>query len=367
MITITDPYVKRAQDNLVNYLLSMQSNKFLYEFFKVAGLKPLTNEGYQGWERSDQVNFRGHFFGHFMSALALAYHAEKNDNVRARILKEMQDAVTGLEKVQLHYAQINPNSAGYISAFRESALDEVEGIKVPAEARENVLVPWYNLHKVLAGLLDIHQSLKKIDSVTSEKALTIASYFGDYIYSRMMRLEDKNKMLEIEYGAMNDALYNLFGITKKKGHMIAATYFDEDGLFEKLVKSKNVLSGKHANTMIPKLIGAIKRYITFQDDEMQLFLAEHEKDNLRLYYEAAANFWDIVVNNHTYCTGGNSQGEHFHEPNQLYYDAEYRKGDCTCETCNTHNMLKLTRYLYSVSNETKYLDYYERTYINSIL
>lgn len=366
-ITITDSYVKKAQENLVHYLLSMKSEKFLFEVFKVAKLKPLTKEGYQGWERSDKINFRGHFFGHYMSALALAYHAEKNNSLKKQLLEQMQVAVAGLAQAQENYAFHHPESAGYISAFRESALDEVEGKVISPEDKENVLVPWYNLHKILAGLLAIHESLEGIEEETSQVALKVASRFGDYIYHRMMKLADKNKMLQIEYGGMNDALYHLFALTRKKEHMVAATYFDEDELFKKLAKRENVLPGKHANTQIPKLIGALKRYQVFQDKDFHSFLSSEEKEKLTVYFTAAKNFWDIVVQNHTYCTGGNSQSEHFHEPNSLYYDTEVRNGDCTCETCNTHNMLKLTRNLYFLTEDPKYLDYYERTYINAIL
>lgn len=366
-INITDPYVKNAQNRLVDYLLSMQANKFLFEVYKVAGLTPLTDSGYQGWERSDAINFRGHFFGHFMSALALAYQAEKDQAKKAALLQEMTDAVNGLFTAQKAYGAAHPESRGYISAFRESALDEVEGKEIPAAEKENVLVPWYNLHKILSGLLDIHESLVDVAPAVSEKALAVAANFGDYIYRRMQQLADKNRMLQIEYGGMNDGLYHLFELTGKKEHLLAATYFDEDELFQQLALNKDVLAGKHANTQIPKFIGAIKRYRVLQSPAAQELLTEQEKEGLAMYRQAAENFWEIVIDAHTYCTGGNSQSEHFHEPHALYEDAELRNGDCTCETCNTHNMLKLTRHLYAVSPESKYLDYYERTYINAIL
>ncbi|HJB24552.1 MAG TPA: glycoside hydrolase family 127 protein, partial [Candidatus Jeotgalibaca pullicola] len=365
LIKITDPYVKRAQNNVVEYLLKLDANRFLFEVYKVAGLKPLTEKGYDGWERSDAINFRGHFFGHFLSACALAYHAEKKQNQKEKLLKQMQNAVAGLDAAQTYYGEEYPESRGYISAFREAALDEVEGKEIPASEKENVLVPWYNLHKILAGLLDIHKALLETDSGTSQKALKIADEFGDYIYKRMIQLADKNRMLQIEYGGMNDALYDLFEITHKKEHMIAATYFDEDDLFEQLVAGNDVLAGKHANTMIPKFIGALKRYTVLKNQPE--YLSDEEKERLPLYLEAAENFWDITISGHTYCTGGNSQSEHFHEANELYHDAEIRNGDCTCETCNTHNMLKLTRNLYLLTGEEKYLDYYEKTYINAIL
>ena len=86
-----------------------------------------------------------------------------------------------------------------------------------------------------------------------------------------------------------------------------------------------------------------------------------------MYLTAAKNFWDITVEHHTYITGGNSQSEHFHDADQLYYDAVTRDGAITCETCNTYNMLKLTKALYDVTGDSKYLDYFERTFTNAIL
>lgn len=366
-ITITDSYVSRAQENLVNYLLSLQADKFLYEVYKVAGLEPLTDSGYQGWERSDKINFRGHFFGHFMSACALAYQSVADAGTKAALAEKMQVAVNGLASAQAAYAQAHPESAGYISAFRESALDEVEGLPVAPADKENCLVPWYNLHKVLVGLMDIAEYLAVKDPETSQLALQTVSQFGDYIYRRMMKLADKNQMLKIEYGGMNDGLYRLFELTGKKEHAIAATYFDETSLFEQLAAGQDVLPGKHANTTIPKLIGALKRYRVYQNKEAQQTLSSAEFAQLSTYLKAAENFWEIVINDHTYCTGGNSQSEHFHEPHELYHDAAVANGDCTCETCNTHNMLKLSRSLYEVTGDPKYLDYYERTYINAIL
>ncbi len=366
-IIITDPYVSRAQANLEAYLLSLEAEKFLYEIYKVAGLKPLTNSGYQGWERSNKINFRGHFFGHFMSALALAYQSASDEVVAHAFKEKMRTAVGGLAEAQAAYGKRHPESAGYISAFRETALDEVEGLPVTPEEKENCLVPWYNLHKVLVGLMDIAEYMAEVDPQTSQLALTIVSRFGDYIHCRMLKLTDKQQMLKIEYGGMNDGLYRLFELTGKKEHAEAAEYFDETDLFQKLAAGQDVLPGKHANTTIPKLIGALKRYRVFQEEDNQQYLSTTEIQQLPLYLKAAENFWEIVVTGHTYCTGGNSQSEHFHEPHELYHDAVIRNGDCTCETCNSHNMLKLSRSLYEVTGEAKYLDYYERTYINAIL
>lgn len=364
-VTLADSYLLNAAQKENGYLLSMSSKKFLYEFYKVSGLTPPTEEGYQGWERSNGTNFRGHTFGHYMSALSQAYVGAKNEDEKAALLVQIRDAVEGLKECQDAYAEKKPASAGYVSAFRESILDQVDG---SGSSDENVIVPWYNLHKVLAGLIDIYTFVD--DKELAETALGIAEGFGEYVFNRCSRLSDNTVMLRTEYGGMNEALYELYDITGNTHFKAAAEYFDEVTLFDSLAANKDVLNGKHANTTIPKLIGALKRYTVMKDNEEYYdALTEKEQEELEKYKTAAINFWDIVVEHHTYITGGNSQSEHFHEADKLYYDATKSDydGASTCETCNTYNMLKLSRELYKLTKDKKYMDYYENTYINAIL
>ncbi len=364
-VTLADSYLVNAAQKENDYLLSMTSKKFLYEFYRVSGLTPPTEEGYQGWERSNGTNFRGHTFGHYMSALSQAYVGAKNAEEKAGFLTQIQDAVEGLKECQDAYADMKPASAGYVSAFRESILDKVDG---SGDSDENVIVPWYNLHKVLAGLIDIYTFVD--DEELAEGALGIAENFGEYVFNRCSRLTDNQVMLRTEYGGMNEALYELYDITGNTHFKAAAEYFDEVALFNSLAANQDVLNGKHANTTIPKLIGALKRYTVMMDNEDYYdALTETEQADLEKYKTAAVNFWDIVVEHHTYITGGNSQSEHFHEADKLYYDATKSDydGSSTCETCNTYNMLKLSRELYKLTKDKKYMDYYENTYINAIL
>ena len=364
-VTLADSYLLNAAQKENDYLLSMSSKKFLYEFYKVSGLTPPTEEGYQGWERSNGTNFRGHTFGHYMSALSQAYVGAKNEDEKAALLVQIRDAVEGLKECQDAYAEKKPASAGYVSAFRESILDQVDG---SGASDENVIVPWYNLHKVLAGLIDIYTFVD--DKELAETALGIAEGFGEYVFNRCSRLSDNTVMLRTEYGGMNEALYELYDITGNTHFKAAAEYFDEVTLFDALAANQDVLNGKHANTTIPKLTGALKRYTVMKDNEEYYdALTEKEQEELEKYKTAAINFWDIVVVHHTYITGGNSQSEHFHEADKLYYDATKSDydGASTCETCNTYNMLKLSRELYKLTKDKKYMDYYENTYINAIL
>src|SRR5690606_37419956 len=122
----------------------------------------------------------------------------------------------------------------------------------------------------------------------------------------------------------------------------AAEKFDEHSLFDSLYHNEDVLNGKHANTAIPKVIGSLKRYTALE-----------EADSEEYYLTVAENFWKMVVNDHSYITGGNSENEHFGEPDIL--DAE--RSNVNNETCNVYNMLKLTRELYNITKDKKYADY----------
>lgn len=369
-ILLQDNELLTYQKNTQNYLLSLNPDKFLVNFFNVAGIDvPGNLDSYGGWERNDGTNFRGHFFGHYISALSQSIVETKDSKLKDQLIDKLTQSINGIFTAQEVYGNSHPDSYGYVSAFRESALDEVEGKFVSDSEKENVLVPWYDLHKILAGLIMTYDNLQEIDGNLASKALDAAKNFGDYVYNRVTKLTDKDQMLKTEYGGMNDALYHLFAITNDKRHLIAAQYFDEVKLFEDLSNNQDVLSGLHANTTIPKLLGAIRRYELFNNSSelANENLSATEVNNLNMYFTAAKNFWDIVTEHHTYVTGGNSQAEHFHDADKLYHDAVIEDGGLTCETCNSHNMLKLTRELYRITKDEKYLDYYEKTYLNAIM
>ncbi|TDN91731.1 beta-L-arabinofuranosidase domain-containing protein [Microbacterium sp. BK668] len=365
-VLLSDEYLQNAAAKEHEYLLSLSSDTFLYWFFRTANLTPPTSSGYGGWENGAVTwNFRGHAFGHYMSALAMSYASTKDPAVKEGLLAQIVDAVDGLETVQASYA--GTARQGYIGPFRDTALNAVEG---RGTSDDPVIVPYYNLHKVLAGLLDID---KYVPGGLGDRALRIAEGFGEYMYGRISTLQNKATLLGTEYGGMNDALYELFARSGGNPHFkVAAEGFDEVSLFQQLANGQDVLSGKHANTTIPKFIGALKRYTVFtQNPTYYNMLTAQEKQNLPMYRLAAENFFQIVVDHHTYATGANSQSEHFHGPDSLHFDATQR-GEATgnpqtAETCNEYNMLKLSRELFKISQDVKYANYYENTFINTIV
>ena len=322
-VTLLDKYEQNAFNKEVEYLKSLEPDRLMRGFGDISGRK-INAEKYGGWETSA---IQGHTLGHYLTAVSQAYATSKDEE-----LKKITDyMISVLKGCQL--------KNGYLHAIPESHYDQIESGNT-----SGTWVPWYSMHKILAGLVDVYAFTGNKD------ALKIASKLGDWVYSRTSKWtpEMQQTVLNVEYGGMNDCLYNLYKHTKNENHLSAAHSFDEMSLFEPLYNGKDILNGKHANTTIPKIVGAINRYTVTGEE---------------YYLQVAANFWQIVVENHTYITGGNSEWEHFGEPKVL--DAE--RTSCNCETCNTYNMLKLTRALFKATGDVRYSDYYENTFINAIL
>jgi len=384
-VTLLDEFLLNAEKRDVEFLLGIDPKgyapqqklnpyRFLAHFYTTAGLsRPENAIVYEdSWERSKDNNFRGHMFGHYMSALALAYIGSKDGQIKAQLIQNIHICVTELKKCQDAFAEKYSDRAGYIAPFGDIRLDAIDGLTggvgLPGDEpiEGTVFVPWYNLHKVLAGLLDIYKYVDTTD--ISELALDVAKGFGDYFYNvraSQYKPENKEKMLRTEYGGMNDAFYELYNLTGDSRYRICAEMFDEVSLFDELAKGNNVLPGKHANTQVPKFIGALKRYTTLtQNEEYYDALTPEAKAELPKYLVAVKNFFDIVLENHSYITGGNSCDEHFHAPNTL---ASTIHKDATHETCNVHNMLKIARDLFKITGDKKYADYYENAFINAIL
>ncbi len=353
-ITLTDSYSVNAFEKEMNYLLSFDMDRLLSGFRENAGLNTLGAKKYGGWENT---NIAGHAIGHYMTALAQAYQSPNiSETQRQKLMSNMKTLIDGMRECQINskgkpgflWAAGHPNSNNV-----EVQFDNVEQGK--ANIFDDAWVPWYTMHKLIAGINDIY------NATGYENAKVLGSALGDWVYNRC-KTWDSNKqrtVLSIEYGGMNDCLYDLYLITGKDEHAVAAHYFDETNLHELVLKGgSNVLNNRHANTTIPKFLGALKRYIALDGKTVN-----GEKVDASRYLEYAEAFWDMVTTHHTYITGGNSEWEHFGEDDVL----DKERTNCNCETCNSYNMLKLSRELYKITGDSKYMDFYEGTYYNSIL
>ena len=349
-IRLRGEYVQNALDKEVRYLLSLDAGRLLAGFYENAGIRtPYVRYG--GWE---SMLIGGHTLGHYLSAVS---QASRNPGVpeeaRERFLARVRRICDVLSECGARHSGLIWGAPLAEGAGIEVQFDNVE------RGRTNIAtqawVPWYTLHKLLAGLIDAY------DATGYASALNAASALGDWTARRALAwdADTRNAVLSVEYGGMNDALYELYARTGKPEHARAAHVFDEEPFFDSILsQGKDVLKDRHANTTIPKILGALKRYLILDGREL-----DGERVDAARYLRIAQVFFRMVLERHTYVTGGNSEWEHFGADYVL--DAE--RTNCNCETCNVYNMLKLARLLFSLTGDKLYTDYYDNAFTNTIL
>jgi len=307
------------------YLYMLDSDRLLHMFRITAGIrssaKPLG-----GWEKRE---LRGHTIGHYLSACAMTYAGTGDEHLKAKA-----DAIVAeLAKCQ------QALGGAYLGAFPE------EGIKKVIYGTGNWWAPWYTYHKIMAGMVDMY------NYCGNEQALDIAKGMAKWAKTHLDNLseEQTQRMLDVEFGGMNEVLCNLYEITKNPDHLALARRFDHKKVFDPLANFRDRMKGLHVNTQIPKIVGAAKEY---------------ELTGEPYYYNIATYFWSEVVSARTYCTGGTSNHEHWRT---APYKLASELSPVTQESCTSYNMLKLTRELFTWEPNARYGDYYERTLYNGIL
>lgn len=227
---------------------------------------------------------------------------------------------------------------GYLSAYPEELIDRLEkGLKVWA--------PWYTLHKIFQGLLDVFQLSG------NRQALDVVRKMAEWAQRRTDRLSDEQmqQMLKTEFGGMSETLLNLYAFTGDPHHLALAKRFEKREFLDPLEDHTDHLTGLHVNTHIPQVLGAARGY---------------EMTGEKRYWTIATFFWDQVAEARSYATGGTSNGEHW---GSAPYHLSTQLGPSTEESCCSYNMLKLTAHLFSWNPDARYADFYERTFLNSIL
>ena len=341
-VQILDNYYLSAQKSDIAFLKKMDTARLLAGFRTTAGIDTKGVRPYGGWEDS---LLGGHCVGHYLTALAQAVKVTGDKELK----EKSQTLIAGLEECQKKLG------TGFLFGAKVEDKEDVEKQFDILEGKKKgeTWVPWYNMHKVLAGLVDTYKY------TGNETALLVAEKLGDWIYERVSKwdLKTNQKVLETEYGGMNDCLYELYSYSHNKHHLEAAQKFDEKALFLMAAKGeKNCLDGKHANTQIPKFIGAVKRYNVLK----QLGEAKQEDE---AYLADAEKFFEMVVKRHSFVTGGISVMEHFWKD----YHLDEIRTQTNCESCCAHNMLKLAKELFKATRKKEYADYYETTLRNAIM
>jgi DUF1680 family protein len=315
----------QAMENNYKFMDSLPNDRLLHMFRVTAGISS-SAEPLGGWEEP-KSELRGHFAGgHILSACALHHSATGDDGIR----KKGDALVAELAKCQKAL-----NADGYLSAYPAEFYDRLR------EMKKRVWAPFYTYHKILAGHLDMYTHCG------NEQALSTAEKMAEWVdkYLKPINGEQWAGMQMVEHGGMNESLFDLYAITGKEQYLALARRFEHKRFFDPLAEHRDTLNHLHANTNIPKVIGAARGYELTGDQR---------------YRDIAGYFWHEVTSQHSYCTGGTSNGEGWQEPGKL----ADQLGPAAEECCCSYNMMKLTRHIFSWTGEPGAMDYYERTLFN---
>lgn len=332
-VHLLDGPFRAAMERDADYLLRLEPDRFLAWFRKEAGLEP-KGEVYGGWE---SMGIAGHSLGHYLSACSMLYANEGDERLKERVEYIVDELYLCQEKNGNGYVEAIPNGK---RVFEEVSQGEIRSAGFDLNG---CWVPWYTTHKIMAGLRDAYLYCG------NRKALTVLTKMADWADETTKNLTDAQwqKMLACEHGGMNEVLADVYALTGNEKYLNLSKKFYHKAVLDPLAAREDRLGGLHANTQVPKTIGAARIYDLTKEDKFKTI---------------ASFFWDRVVHHHSYVNGGNSADEHFSPPDKL---ADYMHD--TTETCNTYNMLKLTRHLFAWEPAAPTMDYYERALYNHIL
>lgn len=325
-VTLEAGPLQQARDWNRGYMLRLPNDRLLHNFRVNAGIlssaKPLG-----GWE-APGCELRGHFVGHYLSASALHFAATGDTAVKAKA----DELVAGLAACQ---AALDQN--GYLSAFPPELFDRLE-------RRQNVWAPFYTLHKIMAGLLDMKTQ------AANDQALDVVVKMAGWVDAWTATKTDGHmqEILNTEFGGMNDVLYNLASVTGDDHWARTGDRFTKKVFFTPLALRKDELKGQHMNTHVPQVIGAARRYELSSDYR---------------FADVSRFFFETVSESRTYATGGSSNNEHWlTDPNHLAIEKRISSHHQEC--CCAYNMMKLARHLYIWSGDSRFIEYYERNLLN---
>lgn len=334
-VNLLESPFKHAEELNKHYLLELDADRLLAPFVREAGL-PKKAESYTNWENT---GLDGHIGGHYVSALSLMYASTGDVRIKSRL----DHMIAELKRCQ----EVNGN--GYIGGVPggKALWEEVASGKIRAGSFDlnGKWVPLYNIHKTYAGLRDAYLI------AGNEEAKEMLVKMTDWAIRLVSNLpeEQLQDMLRSEHGGLNETFADVAAITGDEKYLELARKFSHQLILNPLLHQRDELTGMHANTQIPKVLG-FKRIADLENNES--------------WEEAARFFWETVVENRSVCIGGNSVSEHFNPVDDFSRMISSIEGP---ETCNTYNMLRLSKMLYQTSKDKKYVDYYERALYNHIL
>ena len=338
---LESPFLQAQQTDL-HYIMAMEPDRLLAPFLREAGLTPKA-PSYTNWENT---GLDGHIGGHYISALSMMYAATGDTAIYNRLNYMLNELHRAQQAVGTGFIGGTPGS---LQLWKEI---KAGNIRAGGFDLNGKWVPLYNIHKTYAGLRDAYLY------AGSDLAHQMLVALTDWMIDITAGLTDQQMqdMLRSEHGGLNETFADVAEITGDKKYLELARRFSHKLILDPLVKDEDRLTGMHANTQIPKVIGYKRIADLAQDDKDWNHASEWD--------HAARFFWNTVVNHRSVCIGGNSVREHFHPADNFTSMLNDVQGP---ETCNTYNMLRLTKMLYQTSPDIRFADYYERALYNHIL
>ena len=340
-----DSYYYGLMKTNLDYMMSLDKERLLYNYRRIAGRNTQGATSYGAWI-STESGGAGQFESHYIIALAKASvtmpdYSYKGETVADRLTY----MVTELKNCQGDFAIKHPDQSGYLGGFTTDCFDALEEGRNKAADGTNVWVPWYMNHKTGEMLLDVatYAPTKEL----RDTAWDMLMRYADWCSMRTSKLNEQTRarVLRTEYGGMTELFYQIYARTREVKHWNVAKFFEEKILLDNVYAGRDTLTNLHANTTIPKFLGAAAAYEVTGD----------------AYYKTVCeNAFDMVMTR-AYAFGGTSCYEHWQEPGKLIENNQ------STETCCSYNMLKLADYLYRWTGDKKYMDYFENVYTNHIL
>jgi DUF1680 family protein len=323
-VRLTAGIFKEQEELNSRYLDSLTADRLLHTFRLTSGITS-TATPYKGWE-DPTCELRGHFAGgHYLSAVALASAGSGNTDLKNR----GNEMIAGLDACQ------KKNPSGYLSAYPTDLFEHL------AEGKP-VWAPFYTYHKIMAGLLDMYTLTGNTDALRVAEGM--ARWVGEYFTG--ISNDQRQRMLRVEYGGMNEVLVNLAAVTKKDRYLATAHLFEQPNFLDPLASRRDELTGLHANTHVPKIIGAARMYEVTGD---------------RRYQQIAEYFLEEVLTARNYVIGNTSLDEHWKTPAG---HLEGTLGWTNAECCVAYNLMKLQRLVFGWTADARWMDEYERALFN---
>ena len=336
-VKLLDGPLKHAYELNAHTLLRYDVDRLLAPFRKEAGL-PEIAPLFPNWAGLD-----GHVGGHYLTAMAL-YAAQGNKECEDRMLYMIAELKKCAEAAEKNFPVWGK---GYLGGVPQS--DKMWTTFKQGDFRtfNGAWVPFYNIHKIQAGLRDAwlycgNEDAKQLFLGTCNWLIEVAANVSD---------EKLEELLGMEHGGVNEVLADAYQMTGEQKYLDAAKRYSHKWLLNPMKEHNGKhLDLIHANTQVPKVVG---------------FARVGELANDEYYKEGARFFWDEVVNRRSLSVGGNSRREHFPSVEACI---DWTQDIDGLESCNTNNMLKLTEDLHRMDPENaEYADFIERATFNHIL